>query len=399
MDARLDAMGAGPATGRARAALLKRLIDVVAMPGSRIAPSDRAMAGDILLEMLLSASHEERLLCAERLAERTDAPRRVLRYLACAPIEIARRLLEMNDGLDASDLAVAARVSLDHRLLVAERKDVGPLLAEHLCEFGEAPVVRKLLSNRAARLSEAAVDAAVILSQTHTDLCDLLLDREELVPSQAMAMFWWSDGDVRKAILQRQSADRLELIVACADVFSLAAAEQWADPLTRKTLQLIERRQRNRSALEKSPFDSLEHAVETAAEAGMDAELAQEIGYLAGMKPVTIAKLLSDLGGEGVAVLCKGTGLKRSFLEKLWQGLRRPLTTETGAPHPHFERVLLVFQLLTVAKAQTTLRYWNWSMSSGFSPVRGLPEEEEPDLDEGESFSIAQRTARLVFGR
>ena len=41
-----------PTTRRARMTLLRRLIDVVAMPSSRIPPQDRSMAGDILLEML-----------------------------------------------------------------------------------------------------------------------------------------------------------------------------------------------------------------------------------------------------------------------------------------------------------------------------------------------------------
>lgn len=65
--------------GAAQDALLRRLIDVVAMPGSRIPPQDRSMAGDILLDMLLHATDRERILCASRLAVCRDAPRRVLR--------------------------------------------------------------------------------------------------------------------------------------------------------------------------------------------------------------------------------------------------------------------------------------------------------------------------------
>ena len=38
--------------GKAREALFKRLIGIVAMPSSSLAPSDRSMAGDILLDML-----------------------------------------------------------------------------------------------------------------------------------------------------------------------------------------------------------------------------------------------------------------------------------------------------------------------------------------------------------
>ena len=69
----------------AQDALVRRLIDVVAMPGSRIPPQDRSMAGDILLDMLLHVTDRERSLCSARLAVCRDAPRRLLRYLAhCA---------------------------------------------------------------------------------------------------------------------------------------------------------------------------------------------------------------------------------------------------------------------------------------------------------------------------
>jgi len=222
-----------------------------------------------------------------------------------------------------------------------------------------------------------------------------------LRPSQAMAMFWWADGPTRADILNRQSASRAELIENCSDVFPMAAEEGWNDPVTRKTLQLIERRQRNRAAIEKSPFDSLEHAIETAAEKGMSPATAQEIGYLAGIKPVTVAKLLSDTGGEGLAVLCKATGLRRDYLHLLWNALKRPVENMEGRPHPLWENARNLFETLSVVKAQTALRYWNWSMSSSFSPRMGVANSTAgtpPPEDEAGSFSTTKRTARLLFG-
>jgi uncharacterized protein (DUF2336 family) len=214
-----------------------------------------------------------------------------------------------------------------------------------------------------------------------------------------MAMFWWSDGAARRKILQRHSADRLEVIEMCSDVFEMAADEDWADPVTRKALQLIERRQRNRAAIERSPFDSLEGAINASAIEGMSSFMAQEIGYLAGVKPVTIAKLMSDKGGEGLAVLCKATGLHRDFLKVLWAALKRPFEIEPGKVHPQFDIVSETYEILSVAKAQTTLRYWNWSLSSAFSPraMKGVPEGEEV-ANENAEYSTAQRTANLVFG-
>jgi uncharacterized protein (DUF2336 family) len=387
--------------GHARRILLRRLIDFVALPATTVAPQDRSMGGDILVEMLFHASIEEREFCARRLQVSKDAPRRLMRYLAMCELEVARHVLEHNEGFDAADLAdFVDRTTPDHRRLIAGRKRVGPAVSEKLCEREEPAVLRALLQNAGAVIPESGMDRLIHHSKRIEALPAFIIKRLELIPSQAMAMFWWADGPTRRIILQRQAADRAELVDLCADVFAIAAKEGWADPVARKTLQLIERRQRNRAAIEKSPYDSLEHAVEEAARRGLDPELAQEIGFLAGVKPVTIAKILSDAGGEGLGVLCKATGLKRNNLTLLWRALRRPLELEDGKPHPQFAYMKDSYELLSVAKAQTTLRYWNWSLSSSFSPQQGAPAAEDATEAPNESrFSTSQRTARLVFGQ
>ena len=386
--------------GAAQDALVRRLIDVVAMPGSRFPPQDRSMAGDILLDMLLHTTDRERSLCASRLAVCRDAPRRLLRYLAQCSFQVARPLLEESDAFDACDLVeIIQHSSIEHRLVIARRRNLCVTVTASLAQTGEAQVVRELLANRNAPLAETTVDRLVAQSREETSYCPLLVERIEVRSSHAMAMFWWADGPTRRKILTRHAADRSEMISICRDVFEMAAAEGWSDPITRKALQLIERRQRNRAAIERSPYDSLEGAVSAAAAGGIDAELAQEIGYLAGIKPVTAAKILSDPGGEGLAVLCKATGLKREYLRLMWTALRRPLEIAPGEVNPVFHNVAETYEVLSVAKAQTTLRYWNWSLSAAYSPgaLRQAQEMGAPANEEAE-YSTSQRTARLVFG-
>lgn len=153
------------------------------------------------------------------------------------------------------------------------------------------------------------------------------------------------------------------------DVFPMAASEGWADPVARKALQFIERRQRNRAAIEKSPFDSLEQAVATAARDGLSREIASEIAYLSGIKPLTGAKILGDAGGEPLAILCKATGLSKTDVHNLWRSMRRPEVQPDGSVHPDWERVQITYDLLAVDRAQTVLRYWNWSLSSALTPA------------------------------
>ena len=390
-----------PEIGKARTALLRRLIDVVAMPATSLSPTERAITGDVLLDMLFHATEKERVLCAERLKTAREAPRRLLRYLGQCAIEVARLVLEENEAFDDSDLnQLIRKTGTEHHLIIAGRKRIGASAAENLAKRGDPQVLRKLLNNPGAVLSEETIDKIVIQSRNHEGLCGLLIKRPEFKPSQAMAMFWWASGDERRIILQKHTTDRASLINICSDVFALAAKEGWRDPVARKTLQLIERRQRNRAALDNSEFESLEDAIKAGATEGISSHIAQEIGYLSGVKPVTITKIMSDQGGEGLAVLCKATGLKRPYLRELWLGLKRPLEIDEGVPHPQFAYISETFELLSVGKAQTTLRYWNWSLSSSYSPAAAKDDvlSDQPGDDE-EEFSASRRAARLVFGR
>lgn len=355
------------------------------------------MAGDILLEMLFDADDEDRMFCARRLIPTQEAPRRVLRYLGLCTIDVAGPLLEQNPSLDDSDIAfILKRSTPAHAEAIARRKTLGPSVCDTLVEIGHVPAIRDMLESRRSFISETAMDDLMELSRDHTELCPLLIDREEMTPNHAMTIFWWAGEAERKKILLKYSADRSELIELCGDVFAIAAEESWADPVARKTLQLIERRQRNRAAIERSPFESLEEAIEAAEKTGLNREMAQEIGHLAGIKPVTAAKILTDPGGEAIAVLCKGTGLKRHYLMRLWVALKRPAEIGPGVLHPHYERIREIYEMMSVAKAQTTLRYWNWSLSTSF---RNRPDDVQSGISEsGHDFSSSRRTARLVFG-
>jgi uncharacterized protein (DUF2336 family) len=258
------------------------------------------------------------------------------------------------------------------------------------------------LRNTTARLSQSGIDAIVSLSRTSPQLCEHLLRRPELRPSGAYVMFWWSGPEERKTILQRFAVSREVLQEVSEDVFAMAAGENWQDPVARKALQFIERRQRNRAAVEKSPYDSLEHAVAEAASSGLNAELAAEIAYLAGIKPLTGAKIMGDKGGEPLAILAKATGMSRLDLENLWRSVRRPQVTADGRPDPDWSRVQVTYEMLAVDRAQTVLRYWNWSLSSAMSPalMKAIRDGDEEALDQ---YSAPERAAMMAlaenFGR
>jgi uncharacterized protein (DUF2336 family) len=316
---------------------------------------------------------------------------------------IAGLLIEGCASLSDADLVACARdTSIDHRFLMAGRRGLSEVVTETLIGFNEPPVIAAVLRNTTVRLSQGGIEAIVSLSRNSPDLCSALLRRPELRPSGAYVMFWWCGSEDRKTILQRFAVSREVMQEVAEDVFAMAADEDWQDPVSRKALQFIERRQRNRAALERSHFTSLEQAVAEAALSGLGREVAAEIAYLAGIKPLTGAKILGDVGGEPLAILCKATGMGRTDLQNLWRSIRRPETMVDGSVHPDWERVQVTYEMLAVDRAQTVLRYWNWSLSSALSPalLKAIREGDDEGLDE---YSAPQRAAMMAlaenFGR
>jgi uncharacterized protein (DUF2336 family) len=385
------------AGSRARAALFKRLADVVCLPASRVNTFERSVTADLLVDMLRDADQGERERVARRLARLTEIPPPLLRLLLNDVLEVARPLLEECTALGDADLVdCIRRAGADHRRLIAMRRGLSELVCEALVEPMESTVVEPLLRNGEARLAPETVHRLLAASRDHAPYATLLLKRHELRPHHAYTLFWWAPPEARRTILQRFAVSREVLQDAAGDVFAMAANEGWSDPVARKALQFIERRQRNRMAIEKSPFASLDDAC-AAAERGMNRELAEEVGYLSGVKPTTAAKIFTDPGGEGVAILCKATGLPREAVRQLWRGLRRPEVTASGELHPSLERVLITYDMLAVDRAQTVLRYWNWSLSSALNPAL-LRAIRSGDADGDGGLGSPQRAAALALG-
>jgi uncharacterized protein (DUF2336 family) len=394
-----DDLAVIPPPAQSRLTLMRRLADVVCLPESRINAFERAVTADLLVEMLRESDLAERMRVAKRLSILAELPNSLVRLLLVDEVEVARPLIEEGEALSDADLNFCARHGkLGHRLMLAARKGLSSLLSEVLVEHEEIPVIEVLLKNGKATLSHQAIETIVAMSQNEPSLIPLLMRRPEMRPSSAYVLFWWSPPEVRKIILSRFGVNREIMQDMASDVFAMAAKEKWQDAMSRKALQFIERRQRNREALKKSPYESLEAAIADAAKTGMTRKMAEEIAYMSGIKPSTGAKILRDSGGEAIAVLCKATGLSRKALKAFWKALRRPLRTAEGHIHPQLADVLIVYDMLAVDRAQTILRYWNWSLSSALTHVmlKSLARGEEVELD---GLSVPQRAAMLAFAQ
>ena len=246
----------------------------------------------------------------------------------------------------------------DHRVTLARRDPVSETIAASLAAGGEAPVLTALLKNLKAHLAPPTMEFIVAAARDEPAYARLVIRRPELRPRQAFRLFWWCDHTDRLALMERFGVDRTVMIEAVEDVFARAAEEArttGADALVRRALKFVDRRQRNRRAAKVSPYGSLEGAAAAMRSEGATSGLMEEVARLAGIAQPLLAKMFDDLGGEPLAVLCKATGADRDTLVAFWTGLGR--SDSSGG----LDQAMVVYDSLSVEKAQTILRYWDWS--------------------------------------
>ena len=348
--------------GDARQAIAQRLIELVGWPESRIPANERHIVGDVLLPLVRTADRQLRLRCAEAISRLHDAPSRLLRYLACDEIDIARCiLLEYPSFKDVDALVVVQQATPAHWRLLATRRDLTPGVCNALVETRDDATLDALLQNLDAPIAAMTLETLAGLAEQRRRLIPLLLDRPEMRPAQGLGLFWRANHQDRLRALSRFGVDRTVLSRELVDLFVRAVVEGWNDAPALHALGFLERRQRRRGRGEELTLESLvEHCH---AKGAVDAEDLGSIAAICGLTPVTVEKVLFDPGGEPFAVLAKSVGLRRGPTERLWRALDADVTAPDDRSKP-FGRMLYVYQTLPNAKAQTVLRYWNWSLTA-----------------------------------
>ena len=343
---------------KARSRLTRRLADIVCLPSSRVSPQERWMTADILDELLRDADDCLKAKVAARLAEQTEAPPVLLRRLATDVFEVAEPIVRNSVALTDFDMMeIARKGGRDHRIALARREHVSETVAAAVCVSADPDVLIALMRNPGARLAPQTVDFLVREATKKEALASHLIKRPELRPSQGFAVFWTVTHSLRKLILDRFASSRAILQEAAEDVFPLFAKENVDDPATEAALIYIDRRQRDRAAAERSPFKSLEGCIDAASIEGAHDLIREALASLSNIKRDLMDRMIDDFGGEPLAVLAKATGLSRVYLQRLIK-LGDEETADVRLKHAE-----IVYATLSVDKAQTVLRYWNWVMA------------------------------------
>ncbi|HXI87990.1 MAG TPA: DUF2336 domain-containing protein, partial [Parvularculaceae bacterium] len=300
------------AAGSPRALLIRKLVDIVVLPPSRISANERSLTGDILLQVLGSVEAAFRVEIARRVARVPELPPALLRMLLLDEALVAREVLTGAEHLPEALLIETARAgTAAHRALIARRIDLTTATADVLVAAGEPEIARLLLKRDDFALSPHAVDLLVARSTLDAELQALLLRRRELEPAHGFMMFWWVDTERRRRILTRFALNRDIIQDAVEDLYPRVFRAKSSDVIVKDILIMLDRRYRARGANgEIVTMDIVRHTVR-AARRDHASEVVHAVAMIAGVSRELAARVLRDPGGEPYAIMCKALGIAR----------------------------------------------------------------------------------------
>jgi uncharacterized protein (DUF2336 family) len=185
---------------------------------------------DILKKLIKEVAGPIRKSLAEKLAHTKSAPVEVIEILANEEIDIASAILRHSALLsDRALIDIVRQRTRSHRLAIAMRKHISHGVSDALVEPKEPDVVKRLLENHGAEISQATLAYLVDQSTTVDEFQEPLLRRHDLGPDLAKRMYVHVSGALRDFILAHFDVDRAELDATVAQATTEALEHATAE--------------------------------------------------------------------------------------------------------------------------------------------------------------------------
>ncbi|NWG71273.1 MAG: DUF2336 domain-containing protein [Parvularculaceae bacterium] len=350
-----------------RELMVRKLIDIVVLPAARISAHERALTGDVLLQVVDKVEEPLRVEIARRLARVAEAPPALVRLLLLDEPSVAKPIIQHSDHLPEALLIECARQgSTAHRELIARRINLTTSIADALVEFNEPEVARLLLRREEFTLSPHAIDILVSRSTHDKEIQALLLRRKEIEPAHGFMMFWWVDAQRRRRILTRFALDRGIIQDALQDLYPRVFRQPNGDPFVKELLAMLDRRHRPRGVNgEAVSMDVVRKTLQASLQYPSQ-EVIHAVGMVAGVSRELAARVMRDPGGEPFAVMCKSLGISRDDFFSLVRNYgewREPKQAEG---------LLAVFDMMARDFSRAVLRYWDWDGNPRIAAITRL---------------------------
>ena len=217
-------------TTEGRNDLVSAIGDLIDEDDRQFSAQELALMSDILKKLIQEVAAPIRKALAEKLSHTRSAPVEVIEILANDEIDVAHSILQHSGLLgDMALINVIRNRTRSHRLAIAMRKHVSSGVSDALVEHMEPDVIKRLLENHGAEISQATLAYLVDQSVAVDEFQEPLLRRNDLNPDLAKRMYVHVSAALRDFILANFNVDRAELDDTLAQVTTEALEKATAE--------------------------------------------------------------------------------------------------------------------------------------------------------------------------
>ncbi len=367
-----------------RHALTATIGDLFDQQDDVLSERERALMTDILRKLIHDCEKAVRRDLSERLAAVPNPPHELIVALANDEIEVAEPILKQSKLLrDAELIGVIRHRTQQHQLAIAMRRSLSEYVSDALVETGNIDVIKVLLENSDAKISEATMEYLAEESRRVDTYQEPLLRRDDLKPELAERMYLWVSAALRSHIVETFDVDPSQI-----DDHLERASGSFARGPEPRQVQPGQAEPEN-----ETPADALARRLTEQRKVTPDF-LVQVLrqgevplfealfGALSGLKAPRLQDVLYNSGGEGLAIACRAMEMPKPTFATIFLLSRRGHTGKQVVDPSELSRALLLFDKITLAAAATVMKSWSrgWKYQDAVEKVAGayraLPADE-----------------------
>jgi uncharacterized protein (DUF2336 family) len=279
-------------------------------------------------------------------------PRKIAVSIANDDISLARKVLMENLKMSDEDLVTITKTqTMDHAQAIAMRKSVSAAVVDALVTTGDRKVMQLVAENLGASLSQKAVDVLVDAARYTDALRKPILNRPELMASQATNLYWWVSQDLRRIVLKRFGISAGQINESLNKTIEEFLGYHQLERNDDQTMQLVADWLAERDAV--AP-----HMLPQILRLSHYRLFNIMLSRLTNVSVSLIDTIIDEAGGRGMAVICRSLGIDKAEFVSIFL-LSRGARNGDQVVHPReLSDALGAFERLSPSNARDIMTSW-----------------------------------------
>lgn len=326
-----------------------------------LSEQERVIMTEILRHLIHDVEMNVRKTLADRLASFPHAPAELVRTLANDEIEVAHNILRQTPVLhDLELIEIIQHRTYEHQLSIAMRDSVSEAVSDALVETGNVTVIKTLVENPRADISDNTMEYLVSESEHRKPLQQPLLERPDMNPELAKKMYWWVSAALRQHIMDQYDIDVSELDAAMEGSVHQLMGD---NPGKASTAEIIDPSALpHRQRMTEKYADPVEGvSASDLLQLLRNGDIARFLAVFSrasGLRTQLIKRLVYEPGGEGLAIICKSSGMSKSDFSSLFLLSRAARPGDQSVDPKEVPKALAFFDKLPMETAQKVTARW-----------------------------------------